>query len=311
MNQMNDTTQIKISIPTDEDGLVGRQCPKCNGYFKIKFGTGLPTSDHICPYCEHKAGSNQFLTEEQNEYIKSIITKKFIEPAIHDLNASFKKLEKSSSKFLKIKVKVNNVSFPIKYYQEKLLETEVTCDNCGLVFSIYGVFSNCPDCGKLNSLLILKRSLESCKKRIKLSETLEAAEISEDLVSDALEKSVSSFDSFGKSLIRKYSTIFPKKSKNLFQNLQLLEESLKNNFHKDIKDYLGQERTELVRKMFQVRHIQTHNAGVIDEDFVKKVPYYLSKIGRKYKLDKSEINTFIENIDELAEKIINSLESNL
>lgn len=305
------TTQMKISIPTDENGLVGRQCPTCQEYFSVKFGTGLPTSDHICPYCGYTASSNEFFTQEQNDYIVSLLSKEFIEPAIRDLNKSFKNLERSSSKYIKIKVKTNDVSFPIKSYQEKILETHVTCDNCGLVFSIYGVFSNCPDCGKLNSLIILKRSLESCEKRIKLSETPEASEISEDLLSDALEQSVSSFDAFGKSLMKKYPTIFPSKSRNLFQNILLLEETLKDKFDKSIADFVGQEKSKLVKEMFQVRHIQTHNAGVIDNDFIKKIPEYSNNLGRKYKLKKENVSKNIESIGLLAQEILNLLENRL
>ena len=44
--------QMSISIPTDENGYLGRECPEksCEGYFKIKPGTGLPSAtDCICP----------------------------------------------------------------------------------------------------------------------------------------------------------------------------------------------------------------------------------------------------------------------
>jgi rRNA maturation endonuclease Nob1 len=45
-----------IQLPTDSNGLVGRQCTKidCSKYFKVKPGTGLskPTQA-FCPYCGH------------------------------------------------------------------------------------------------------------------------------------------------------------------------------------------------------------------------------------------------------------------
>jgi len=31
--------EIPLNFPTDEHGLTGRECPSCNGYFKVKFGT--------------------------------------------------------------------------------------------------------------------------------------------------------------------------------------------------------------------------------------------------------------------------------
>lgn len=44
---------IRVTLPTDESGMVGRQCPSstCGRYFKLKLGTGLPTSASHCPYC--------------------------------------------------------------------------------------------------------------------------------------------------------------------------------------------------------------------------------------------------------------------
>jgi hypothetical protein len=46
---------IHIQIPSDEDGLVGRECPQsdCLVYFKIKLGTGLKGEGLPChcPYC--------------------------------------------------------------------------------------------------------------------------------------------------------------------------------------------------------------------------------------------------------------------
>lgn len=48
------TRTFTIQLPTDGNGLVGRQCTKndCNKYFKVKPGTGLskPTQA-FCPYC--------------------------------------------------------------------------------------------------------------------------------------------------------------------------------------------------------------------------------------------------------------------
>ena len=30
-----------VSIPADERGYTGRECPSCESYFKVRFGTGL------------------------------------------------------------------------------------------------------------------------------------------------------------------------------------------------------------------------------------------------------------------------------
>ena len=46
--------EISVKIEADADGYTGRECPICEKYFKIKFGTGLPGDpDCHCPYCNH------------------------------------------------------------------------------------------------------------------------------------------------------------------------------------------------------------------------------------------------------------------
>ncbi|MDY6896410.1 MAG: hypothetical protein SVO01_13485, partial [Thermotogota bacterium] len=156
---------IKVNLPSDEQGFIGRECSKCHKYFKVKPGTGLSTSICQCPYCGYIGDYNEFFTKDQIEYAKSIASRevigRIIEPEIRKLERGFKELERATrGGFIQIKVKTQRsaVRFPLKYYQEKEVETYVTCDNCGLEFAIYGVFANCPDCGKLNALIIFKKS---------------------------------------------------------------------------------------------------------------------------------------------------------
>lgn len=67
--------RINVPIPTDETGMVGRECPnaECEGYFKLQPGTGLTGDDLdcVCPYCGHRGKPDQFWTKEQIEYAKS------------------------------------------------------------------------------------------------------------------------------------------------------------------------------------------------------------------------------------------------
>ena len=90
---MNDIT-IKIPVLTDDDGFVGRECPECNEYFKLKYGTGLDSEICICPYCQHENNNDQFYTKEQVKYIESYARKyafeKIIKPKLAQIDKSFK-----------------------------------------------------------------------------------------------------------------------------------------------------------------------------------------------------------------------------
>lgn len=307
---MDDVHNVSVPISPDEYGFLGRECPKCEMYFKVKPGTGLLISYHICPYCNYKGNSNEFFTMEQIEYAKSIAIKKEIDPLIDQFHKSLKKLETSSRKgFIQIKVSSSGSSLKIKYYQERTLETDVICDNCGLVFSIYGVFSNCPDCGRLNAKVIFEKSIEASKKKLDLSiQERISSDLKEELMKDALLSVVSSFDSLGKALRDKHPSKFPVHPKNLFQNTIELDKTLKVSFGKEIKDFLSPQDSEFLSKMFQVRHIYEHTAGVVDDDFVKRVPALIYLKGRKYSLDKQEIYSFLVKILELGKQIYSQIE---
>ena len=303
---------VKVNLSPDEQGFTGRECPKCYKYFKVKFGTGLPTSICHCPYCGYTGDHNEFFTKDQIEYAKSMALKEVmdqvIEPELGKLERSFKELERATrGGFIQIKVKTQRspVRLSLKYYQEKELETYVTCDNCGLEFAIYGVFANCPDCDMLNASVIFRKSIEVAHKRIHLLDSIkDEAELQEAILEDALSGGVSSFDALGKVLQSRYSTIFPEKPKNLFQNLTALSDALSKSVGKSLSDIIGKEDFEFLFKMFQVRHIYEHNMGVIDDDFVRKVPNLGYLKGRKYPLEQDEIEKALALILETGNKIL-------
>lgn len=302
---MSDTIQVSVKIPLDDDGMMGRECLECAKYFKLKPGTGLPTDHCHCPYCDYEGKSNTFWTPAQLEYAKSVgvnqVFQSHIKPSLDRLTDSFKELERSSrNSLIKFTVKSSGHDhfFPIKYYREEELETKLECDSCGLVFSIYGVFARCPDCNELNAFLIFDKSIEVTEKQFEIFTKSEIpTELRTQSLSSILSSCVSAFDGLGKELRKRKPTLYPAKPKNLFQNLFTLNENLNNVISDKHSNY------PLLLKMFQVRHLYEHNMGVVDEDFIKKLPQYSSSLGRKFMLDEGELKVFISCVRELGEII--------
>lgn len=303
--------EIPITFPTDEHGLTGRECPNCKRYFKVKFGTGMPTSHCICPYCGEKSDHSQFFTQAQIEYAQSVAAKEVLGPELRKLERSFKELERSTrGGFIQFKVKTSGFNFPLKYYQEKELETHITCDNCGLEFAVFGVFATCPDCTQLNALVIFNKSIDVARKRLILVDSVDKTEVSlkEAILEDALSGGISAFDGFGKVLRNKYPEKLTARPRNLFQNVVALSECLANTCRKSLVDLIGKREYEFLTKWFQVRHIYEHNLGVVDDDFVKKVPRSNHLKGKKFPLDRSEIEKFLNELDKTGNVLMKFLE---
>ena len=199
--------QLMVTIPQDEDGYLGRECPipECEGYFKITPGTGIKgPAPCYCPYCGHAGDPKTFCTKEQIEYAKSVVKRKVVEAVRSDLKALEFDHKPKGPFGIGISMKLKpGAPVPIRWYQEKNLETEIACDECTLRYAIYGVFGWCPDCGVHNSLQILNKNLELAKKKLALMATVDS-ELSETLIADALAGIVSAFDGFGREAARTY-----------------------------------------------------------------------------------------------------------
>jgi Zn ribbon nucleic-acid-binding protein len=301
---MNDIIRMTVELPPDEHGMVGRECPECKGYFKLKLGTGLPHIETTtCPYCEKKADSSSFLTEAQREYAISVAANKVIGPALRNLERTLKELERTTrGSFIQIKVSTSSTILPIKYYSESDLETTVECDYCGLVFSIFGVFAVCPDCQRPNSMSMFLKSIDAIRKRLDLYHRIPTDEIDlrVGVLIDCTSACVSTFDSLGKRLRLEYPELLPSRPRNLFQNLEALDDALMASMGLDLEVHLGKERYGQLNHMFQIRHIWNHNFGEADEDFIARTGADTSLLGKKIVPKFEEVRSLLEIVSEIG-----------
>lgn len=290
---MDRTTTVTVSMPTDENGLVGRQCPACHEYFKLKPGTGLPISTTRCPYCGRQEDQNEFLTPEQRRYIESVAVRQVLGPVLSKFQRDLKRLE-FSGPFVSLKVTTSPISLPVRYYRERDVETGVVCDHCGLVFAVFGVFAGCPDCGRLNAWTVFGASLDVAEKRLNLADRVAAedAEMGTALVQDALRGAVGTFDALGKALRAARPDLFPERPPNLFQNVDQLSAVLERAGHPSLAANLGAEDFGFLRRLVQVRHLHEHDLGVVDARFVAKMPEAAHLKGRKYPLQADDVRRF-------------------
>lgn len=297
--------QVSVTLPTDRHGYLGRTCPECKEYFKIKLGTGLKTKKCTCPYCSYSGQSSDFTTKEQYEYAKSVAVDKVKRELLGQIYNQLKGLEfGKKGDFIQLQVRTPPIpQFPISYFSEKALETYVTCDNCKLDFAVYGVFGNCPDCGQINAFTVYRKSLEIAEKLLNeiVSQTDLSLDIKEISLKSVLNHLISSFDSLGKELRNKYPSKFPPRPKNLFQNLDELQKILLTSFQINLTD--NESNFHFTKRLFQVRHIFEHNMGVVDEDFVTKLPDLRHIKGKKYKLDIDELRQLMANLTGISTQI--------
>lgn len=307
--------QISVPIEADEAGMLGRECPQteCEGYFKVKPGTGLtgPDLPCHCPYCGHTASGNHFFTNEQIEYAKSVALRQ-IADAVHNDLKSFEFEHKAQGPFgIEISMKVvPGAPIPLKRYREKVLETTLICDGCSLEYAIYGVFGYCPDCKTHNSLQQLQTNLKIAQKQLNLAEAQADAALTRHLIEDALENCVSAFDGFGRETckIRASKSTNPTLASSLsFQNLPRVNEKLIKLFGVDLRKTVTASAWEESHVAFMRRHLIAHKAGVIDQQYLGETGESAAFLGRRVTIRARDVESLIEKVNLLGVALIDSL----
>ncbi len=307
-------SQFSISIPPDEDGLIGRECPvpECESYFKIQLGTGLKGENLPChcPYCGHAAGQDRFFTKAQVKYAKSVAMHQFTGALLKDLKSLEFNQRPRGALGIGISMKVSGQPAPIRYYREKQLETEVVCDQCTLRYMIYGVFGFCPDCGVHNSLQILKANLQLVGKILAVAEMQEQA-VAQNLVENSLEDCVSAFDGFGRETCRVFcsrAVALEKVVEVRFQNIVAARERVKKLFGVDFAACLDAQTWDVVLRCFQKRHVLAHKMGIIDENYLNNTVDATAVAGRKVQVQSEEVRTLISALKATGEQLFDLLE---
>jgi len=291
--------EFSVKIEPDEDGYTGRECPQCEKYFKIKFGTGLRNaSDCHCPYCNHIGLHDVFCTKQQIEYAKSV--------AVHKISGEFlkslKKMERKPQRdmFISIGITVKGRPTPIAYYLEKELEEKVHCSNCTLEYTIYGTFGYCPDCGVHNSQQIVNTNFDLVLKILDLASKADG-DVKTKLIENSLEDAVSAFDGFGREHC---SDIYHKIA---FQNIGAAKDKLLKEHGLDISARLDANQWNFVSEQFQKRHLLAHKMGVIDEEFIVKTGKDQSLIGRKVSITENDVRLLVSHLKVVVENIFSGV----
>lgn len=305
----------KIPLPADEMGLVGRECPnpECLGYFKIEPGTGLIGKNLPChcPYCGHVASQDHFWTRDQIEYVRSVAISQLQNAVRQDIQERNRRWQQQSRhSFIKLSIEYKGQLRPIHYYREKMLETDVVCEQCTLHYAIYGVFGYCPDCGVHNSPQMLSKNLELAQKEISLAATTEDQELAAYLLADALENAVAAFDGFGREVCKIHAAKAkdPKHVEKIsFQSLTRAEESLQKLFDIQMADSITPENWTFVVKCFQKRHLLAHKMGVVDEAYIKATGDMQAVAGRKVQITIAEVENLLQHLQKMGEYLAQQL----
>lgn len=214
-----DQYRASISLPRDEDGRIGRECPDeaCSpGTFKVKPGTGITGGQAVayCPYCRHEEAPEDFATMEQQRYAKDLVMREAqrgVDGMIRDafgLGPSGRK--KLGGGLISMEISLKSSPLPhVRPPAEDEVRRDVICPNCGLDHTVFGLATWCADCGAdiflthvATELAVVRSMVGDIERR---REVLGRRVAARDL-ENCLEDAVSIFEASMKALVRRHLT---------------------------------------------------------------------------------------------------------
>lgn len=306
----HDKYRMSISLPTDADGRIGRECPRdeCSPrYFKVKPGTGLVgQAEAYCPYCRHAEDPQNFKTHEQIRFAKDIMMReaqKGVEGMIRDalgLNAAGRR--KLTGGLIKMEMRLTSSPPPPVFPPaEDELSRELICPHCQLDHTVFGLAFWCPDCGRdiflvhVAAELAVTGAMASDAQR--RESTLGRRVAAKDL-ENCLEDIVSIFEAALKSIVRRALAargetaeeieVRSKRIGNAFQSISRTKQVLEDLFGATIGPVPDWDN---LAQAFERRHPVTHNLGVVDRKYLDRA--------RASELEGRELRITVEEIDAL------------
>jgi hypothetical protein len=264
-----------IKLPTDE-GFFGQKCPEetCGKYFKVH-------QDHIgeilyCPYCGTELKDKELFTAEQQKYIE-----KEAERVITDYAAKeFDKMLSNAfrgNKYITVTSSSQRPVFRTSSIKEHKVDSEIECPDCHTRFQVYGIFGYCPNCHTEN-ILIYDANLQIIRNEVLSSSDQYRA------LRHAYDDLVSTFETFCSHVSQK-NGLPESKFQNIFETRKYFKDSV---LKIDILNGLSDQEILTLRRVFQKRHVNIHDKGIINKKYVQFIPEDQKLLGSKVSLTLEE-----------------------
>ncbi len=304
-----------VTIPQDEDGFFGRECPAkdCLAYFKLhgdEYQAARKVGLLSCPICGVRQDDQTFLTPEQVKRTHAAMME-LAHGAVEDAFATaFGGLSRSNRQggvTIQYTPGPLRVPRPLPTYIERQTIRTFTCPNGGHRAVIYDLLTVCPYCGPdTPPRAVLDDNLAGMSRVLAVVEELpeehrreiEAAGGVTSLAERALSGAVAAAQNFAKQLHTQSGK--PTTVRNPWQNVTRLQEQWQASFTTSPLAAWSAADVRLLRLGFARRHVLEHNGGVADERYVSESGDTIA-IGRRIRVRTPFVREFLAAVVRLAD----------
>jgi hypothetical protein len=309
---------FSVSVPVDDDGFFGRECPECEQHFRVASDDydALPDDLRLwCVYCGHNDDHSEFMTQQQTDRVMRAAGDYAQQLVGNMLDKSFGKLNRSTRGSM-IQISYRSKPFypaPLPGIDEERLVRERVCGACSLRYAVFGEHRFCPVCGQLPALVTALDALEAETIRLDAlaalppaaRATLRERGVLDRTYVDTIENLVAIVEALAdrvfKGTVSSADAILKGKG-NVFQRLDDLADLFEQHLSTDLRALLGREWRALI-EVWAARHVFTHCDGVVDAKYLAAVPTSAQRVGQRLRVTEDNARTAVANTESLCRAI--------
>ena len=315
----------KVSIPCDEDGYLARECPSCSAVFKMlgsEYNTLPADLELTCPYCGHREYHGEFITAAQTKRAiaaAQVLAEQWAHREINRmLSDTFGRSSHSIGQrgsVLSMRIESTPGSPPALRDLPELTHEKtrrvIQCSTCSNHVAVYSSTAFCPVCGPRPAAAKVLEALDAAEGALRLEdklagderEALRALGVFERAAVDALESVVGLFESFTREQFTRRVTEAAQLTNgrgNVFQRLDDTAALFSDHASIDLINVAGAERWTRLKVTFAIRHLLTHQQGIVDERFLATGPDNDLSVGQRIVVNRSEAALALDDLREFV-----------
>lgn len=312
---------MRVSLPSDDAGHFGRQCPRCKRIFRMHADDyhALPDDQRLtCPYCCAEEAHGEFLTEQQKERARAAVGEYGQQLVAGKLDEVLSDLaRKVNSRSGAVRIEYSGRSSrsvrpqPLPPIVEEAPIRERRCARCANRYAVFGEHVACPVCGHLPPRVVADDALDAQEAALAalrqvpgavLDQLREAGSL-ERTAAGALSSVVSILETFLKRAfldrVTGGDTLIAGRG-NVFQRLDDAAQLYGDHLGVDLRGAMGTAEWGRLCLLYGMRHLVTHSNAVVDQRHLTRFPGHGFVLGQRVQVAVGDAHEAIK----LARKLV-------
>lgn len=322
LRRLQRTHKIAVSVPSDVDGYLDRECPspECLCRFKVHeedWRDKVRDVEVFCAFCGHAATSDKWWTQEQIKHAETAALAQFEGRVGKAMRRDAQRWNSRQSRgsLLRITMSVKNTPYQLlPAAAAEPMRLRITCPQCACRYAVIGAAFFCPACGHNAADLMFQQSLSGIRGALEALPGVRAAIPDRDaaettarlVIENGLQNAVTAFQRYAEVLYSK-CTVQAKPRRNAFQNLVEGSNLWKAAAGQGYDAYLPPAGMAELTRLFQQRHLLAHTQGVVDQDYLTRSGDTAYRVGQRIVIRDAAVRAGLALIEALANGMTNDV----